>query len=229
MRDDFNLKVKDTLSKRVGLHCSNPNCRSLTAGPNTSELKVTNIGVASHITAASPNGPRYDASLTPRERRLIRNSIWLCQSCAKLIDSDPKKYSVELIKKWKTEAEKETELELKKTKKTKKTKDYDEVFKLMPALINEFKIDIKNNPLLREFILLGKGWVYNSGGRKVMVYFYEDHEDLDAKIRLLENNGLIKDITYNTTKRYVLTEKFVGILKNLDNYPVSYKYLHKST
>jgi hypothetical protein len=221
MRDDFSSKIKDTLSKRVGLHCSNPNCRSLTSGPNTYEHIATNIGVASHITAASPNGPRYDASLTQIERSSIRNGIWLCQSCAKLIDSDPKKYSVELIRKWKTEAEKETELELTKTKKTKKTKDYDEIFKLMPTLINEFKFDIENNPLLREFILLEKGWAYNSGGRKVMVYFYEDHEDLDAKMRLLENNGLINDITFNNTKRYVLTEKFVGILKNLDKYAVN--------
>jgi hypothetical protein len=88
MRDDFNSQIKDTLSKRVGLRCSNPNCRVLTSGPNSCEDKVTNIGVAAHIKAASIKWPRYDPSMTPIERSSIRNGIWLCQTCAKLVDND---------------------------------------------------------------------------------------------------------------------------------------------
>jgi hypothetical protein len=34
-RDDFNLKTKDTLAKRVGMRCSNPDCRQPTSGPET--------------------------------------------------------------------------------------------------------------------------------------------------------------------------------------------------
>ncbi len=214
MRDDFNKLVKDIVAKRVGLRCSNPNCRTLTIGPNSNEQKTTNIGVAAHITAASPNGPRFDPSLTQEERSSIANAIWLCQSCAKLIDSDPKKYSVELITEWKSEAEKEAELELTRLKKIKPSKDYDEIFKYMPDLINEIIDDVKENPLLREFILLERGWIYNYGNRKLLVYYYNDHEDLDNKIRLLENNDLVIDITYNNTKRYVLSEEFVEILKH---------------
>jgi hypothetical protein len=218
MRDDFNSQIKDTLSKRVGLRCSNPNCRALTSGPNSSEDKATNIGVAAHITAASIKGPRYDASMTSVERSFIRNGIWLCQSCAKLIDSDTLRYTVQLLQEWKIEAENETDLELTKEKKAKTSTGFDKIFRLMPALIDEFKEDIEKNPLLREFILQGKGWHYNSGGRKLLTYFYEDHEDLEAKIRLLENNNLVDDITYNNTKRFVFTEKFVEILNNIENY-----------
>ena len=47
-----------------------------------------------------------------------------------------------------------------------------------------------------------------------LVYYYDDHENLDEKMILLENIGLIRDITYNNTKRYILTEDFVEILKN---------------
>ena len=220
MRDDFNSQIKDTLSKRVGLRCSNPNCRALTAGPNSAKDKATNIGVAAHIAAASINGPRYDASMTPSDRSSIENGIWLCQSCAKLIDSDIFKYTVELIQEWKSDAEKETDLELTKEKRSKTSIGFDKIFRLMPALINEFKEDIEKNPLLREFILQGKGWVYNSGGRKLLVYFYEDHEDLDAKIRLLANNNLVNDITYNNVKRFVLTEEFVEILNGIDKYAI---------
>ena len=39
--------------------------------------------------------------MTEDERKSINNGIWLCQSCAKLIDSDENKYTVELIKEWK--------------------------------------------------------------------------------------------------------------------------------
>jgi hypothetical protein len=220
MRDDFNSQIKDTLSKRVGLRCSNPNCRALTSGPNSSEDKATNIGVAAHITAASINGPRYDASMTPSERSSIKNGIWLCQSCAKLIDSDTLRYAVDLLHKWKNKAEIETDLELTKVRRSKTPTGFEKLFKLMPALINEFKEDIEKNPLMREFILQGRGWVYNSGGRKLLVYFFEDHEDLEAKIRLLKNNNLVNEITFNNVKRFVFTEEFVEILNSIDKYPV---------
>jgi hypothetical protein len=220
MRDDFNSQIKDTLSKRVGLHCSNPNCRALTSGPNSLEDKATNIGVAAHITAASVKGPRYNPSMTPRERSSIKNGIWLCQSCAKLVDNDPLRYTVDLLQEWKNKAEIETDLELTKVRSSKTPIEFEKVFKLMPALINEFKDDLEKNPLMREFILQGKGWVYNSGGRKLLVYFFEDHEDLEAKIRLLQNNNLVNDIAFNSVKRFVFTEKFVEILNNIDKYPI---------
>lgn len=218
MRDDFNSQIKDTLSKRVGLRCSNPNCRALTSGPNSCEDKATNIGVAAHIKAASIKGPRYDPSMTPIERSSIRNGIWLCQTCAKLVDNDTLRYTVQLFQEWKINAENETELELTKEKKSNAPIGYDNIFRLMPALITEFKEDIEKTPLLREFILQGRGWHYNSGGRKLLVYFFEDHEDLEAKIRLLENNNLVNDITFNNTKRFVFTEEFVEILISINKY-----------
>ena len=103
-RDDFKKIIKDKLSQRVIYICSNPSCRKITIGPD-SQNGVNNIGVAAHICAASPGGPRYDENMTPEERKSIDNGIWLCQSCAKLIDSDENKYTVKLIKSWKEEAE----------------------------------------------------------------------------------------------------------------------------
>ena len=76
-----------------------------TVGPHTNPALVTNLGVAAHITAASPNGPRFNANLSANERSAIGNGIWLCQTCAKLIDSDSPKYSVEVLERWKKRAE----------------------------------------------------------------------------------------------------------------------------
>ena len=105
MRDDFDVKTKETLAKRVGYWCSNPGCRKLTSGPRSDPEKVLNIGVAAHITAASEGGPRYDPSLTPEERRSVDNGIWLCQNCAKLVDNDVQRYTVVLLREWKERAE----------------------------------------------------------------------------------------------------------------------------
>ena len=89
LRDDFPEEVKRIVAARVGNQCSNPDCRALTSGPQIDPTKALNVGVAAHITAAAPGGPRYDPSLTPEERRHPDNAIWLCQNCAKLVDNDP--------------------------------------------------------------------------------------------------------------------------------------------
>lgn len=63
------------------------------------------LGVASHITAASAGGPRYDASLTAEERASEDNGFWACQTHAKYIDDNPKKCSVQVLKRWKKQHE----------------------------------------------------------------------------------------------------------------------------
>ncbi len=104
-RDDFSQKVKDILCERVGGKCSNPDCRHETKGPHSDSKKRVSIGQAAHITAASKGGPRYNPNMTSEQRRDIENGIWLCDSCAKMIDSDENQYPVELLKMWKSMAE----------------------------------------------------------------------------------------------------------------------------
>jgi hypothetical protein len=100
-RDEFSSSLKRNLSKRAGQRCSNPNCGIVTSGPHEDENRAINVGVAAHITAAASGGPRYNEFLAPDGRASITNAIWLCQKCAKLIDSDVDAYTEELLRLWK--------------------------------------------------------------------------------------------------------------------------------
>ncbi|TDW99739.1 hypothetical protein [Dinghuibacter silviterrae] len=102
---DFSPRTKEILAKRVGYMCSNPTCKRPTVGPNSAIEKSTTIGIAAHITAASPAGPRYKSNLSLEERKHITNGIWLCSLCSDLIDKDERHYTVELLNDWKREAE----------------------------------------------------------------------------------------------------------------------------
>lgn len=110
-RDNFTKSVIETLKARVSHRCSNPDCRVPTSAPSSGN-KAHTIGVAAHICAASPGGPRYDAEMSTHERKDINNAIWLCQNCSVKIDRDPNSFSVDLLNSWKIEAERKATLEL---------------------------------------------------------------------------------------------------------------------
>lgn len=105
MTPDFNKKTIDTLAKRAAFKCSNPDCRTLTIGPNSDENKSTLIGEAAHILGARPNSKRFIQSMTDFARSEITNGIWLCRNCHKLIDTDERKYTSELLYIWREEHE----------------------------------------------------------------------------------------------------------------------------
>ena len=107
-RDDFAPSVIAKARELVQSICSNAGCRvwTMSARPG-SPGDTVNVGTAAHIHAAAPLGPRYDESQRPEERRGIANAIWLCGTCARLIDSDVAAYPAELLRQWKAEAERD--------------------------------------------------------------------------------------------------------------------------
>jgi len=215
MRDDFSQKTKELLSKRVGNRCSNPRCRQLTSGPQEDPEKALNVGVAAHITAASPEGPRYDTAISSAERSSPKNGIWLCQKCAKMVDNDPSRYTIKILKNWKTTSESaardEVEGNTQFISPQVNNDPYQKIENLMPDLMSEMKNDLSEQPLKREFVLLRKKWMYWASGNE-LVYYFEEHADLKSKIRILENFGLVYDISFNKVDRYNITEELADYL-----------------
>src|SRR4051812_40736738 len=96
-RDEFSPKVRAQLEARASSTCSL--CGELTTGPGAaSPSAVARTGIAAHITAAAPRGPRYDISLTREQRRDISNGIWTCSHHGRIVDSDHEAYSVEQLR-----------------------------------------------------------------------------------------------------------------------------------
>ncbi|MCS3926102.1 hypothetical protein M2175_001133 [Bradyrhizobium elkanii] len=105
MRDDFTKRTVTEIAKCVAYRCSNPDCRRPTLGANAAQDGTIIIGVAAHICAASPGGPRYNAAQAPEARRSKENGLWLCQNCGRLVDADPNQFTVEQLVKWKYDAQ----------------------------------------------------------------------------------------------------------------------------
>lgn len=63
------------------------------------------LGEASHICAAAPGGPRYDPGMSETERRSSKNGIWMCKLHGTSVDSHDPKFSIELLRSWKMQAE----------------------------------------------------------------------------------------------------------------------------
>lgn len=119
-RDDFSSATKKALAQRAGHFCSLKKCQASTIGPSwEGPHSVNNVGVAAHIAAAAP-GPgarRYDPTMTAQARSSIENGIWLCQSCAKEVDSDEVSWPVARLQAEKREAEHRAKDALGKTRR----------------------------------------------------------------------------------------------------------------
>lgn len=107
-RDNFSEKTKNQIAKRAGWLCSFPSCRAHTVGATADGNGEINIGIAAHICAAAPGGPRYKEDMLRDDRSSPDNGIWLCQNHAKIIDSDAAQYTADLLRGWKKQAEAES-------------------------------------------------------------------------------------------------------------------------
>lgn len=148
-RDNFDKNTIVKTAAKVGYRCCFPGCNKFCSASSHDD-KLINIGVACHITAAAPGGPRYDANITPEERKNGDNLIWMCQTHSKIIDSDSERYTVEVLRSYKKIKEQEVYEELISTTFYEKN-DLDTIkytfdcliktcdFKLLNEIINNYK------------------------------------------------------------------------------------------
>jgi hypothetical protein len=141
----------------------------------------------------------------------IDNAIWLCQNCAKLIDDDAIAYSVEILRAWRALAEAISKSEIERGITVQVDERFSRAERDMPGLLAEMRADLKESPLARRFVRQKRGWgVWTDALR----YYYDDHPDLDDKVRILQSLGLVHDVTRGSNiNYYLITEPFAGYLK----------------
>lgn len=104
-RHEFGPRTRGRLAGEVGYRCSIPDCAAPTIGPSSSSASgLSSSGVAAHITAAAPGGPRYEGALTRSERESHSNGIWCCGRHGRIVDNDTTLYTAEQLRSWKTAA-----------------------------------------------------------------------------------------------------------------------------
>lgn len=133
-RDDFPTRVVSLLVKRAASRCSICDCT--TSGPGQDPDGSVNVGVAAHIRAASPGGPRYDATMSPAERRSIKNGIWLCQNDAKHVDDDPARFTVAYLEELKATHEARIGMELRTHSRTAPVIDDEAILSALEAVLD---------------------------------------------------------------------------------------------
>jgi hypothetical protein len=214
-RDDFPRRIKELLAKRVGSKCSNPDCRTPTSGPSEDPAKASNIGVAAHITAACKGGPRYDPLLSKEERSSANNGIWLCHKCARLIDSDERRYTAGLLRSWKHSAETTASLELRMQADSTDASNFQDALAQMPKLLANMAhyLRLEETKFIREFFVIpDRNKVLGGTEKPRLKYFEEDYDNLRLKLDILQDYGFIEDVTPKNCPIFRMMPHFAKLL-----------------
>lgn len=212
---EFAEKTIKALYKQAGERCSL--CGLGTSQPHTNSDEYINLGEAAHIEGEkkAPNN-RYNPNMTDEQRKGIKNGIWLCLRCHKIIDRDDKKYTVDYLLKRKGE-------HLNRVK----TGHYDKLFPdyfEKSALAHDKKLFRTGERIMNEEKL-------NSLLKLVMTrkYIYSDNEDLRELLRFnefynLEGNQFINKELQSTVNAFIskITSFHLLLLISRDSQIVSF-------
>ncbi len=183
MIPDFSKKTIDTLAKRAAYLCSNPDCRTITVGPNTDPNKTIKIGEAAHIYGARKTAKRYNENMSDQTRSEITNAIWLCRNCHKSIDTDSDRYTSKILFKWR-------ELHEEYINSNLGSQTEQITFKEQTSLLKEFE----NYPPIIKRIIIDKPIDWEFKLTIELMRFL--NEPLFRKLSDLQNNLYIKELTH---------------------------------
>jgi len=215
-----NDKTRKLLWGRSGSRCAF--CRSeliMDATPHDNESVV---GEECHIISGKSKGPRYDPEFSVDKIDSYSNLILLCRIHHKIIDDQSETFTTDILRqlkanheRWVTETlELATFHESLPVAKSIEAK-FLKVKLSMPELITNMKKDLtkEGNNFIRELFIISNYWSLNVAN-PCFVYYFEEHENLQGKIHILENYGFVIDMTPTPTsvKKYRLTEEFVELL-----------------
>ena len=107
-----------------------------------------------------------------------------------------------------------TELRRQKESRAENFRLLEELVAIMPDLIAELRDDFRNpeHQEVREFVLLPSETVRFGTSQKRFAYYESKHENLRGKVAVLENKGLVSDVTPGNTPIFRATERLRSLL-----------------
>ncbi len=220
---DYKPSTKRRLDTLSGNECANPNCFNKFIAHDNETI----ISKIAHIEAASESGPRFNPNMSDDERRGFDNLILLCDECHSIVDNptNVEKYTVELLKTWKTTHENKQIYEHIKNQSLLKIA----VNAIANIKINENKLDNHTNQDLKPFKILEK-IDYNSIKRnkslidEYKVYYSQInslYDELERQGSFKKENLLrnIKNMYIKISGKYITNQdnKIEIIRENSDN------------
>ena len=115
------LATRVAIWGRAGGRCSNPNCRRVLVHRPDEAADPSLIGEVCHIKAKGVGGPRYDENYPEEFRESYDNLLLMCRIDHKIIDDRPDIYTVEELRKLKSEHEAWVDSQLSSQEKTERT------------------------------------------------------------------------------------------------------------
>jgi len=216
----MNNKTRKLLWGRSGSRCAF--CRSELIMDATPQDNESVVGEECHIISGKPNGPRYNPEFPIDKMDSYPNLILLCRIHHKIIDDQSETFTTDILRQLKANHERwvvETlelatfheSLPMAKSIEAKFLK----IKSSMPELIANMKKDLtkEGNNFIRELFIISNQWALQVAN-PCFFYYFEEHENLQGKIHILENYGFVIDMTPTPTsvKKYRLTEEFVELL-----------------
>jgi hypothetical protein len=173
------------------------------------------VGEICHIHAQGQGEARYREGLSAEEVHALDNLILLCRNHHKIVDDKPDDYPAEWLRAIKREHEltaPNTPTQILVTLDVESR--LDKIRHLMGDLLAEMEADVAKDHtgLVREFVVLPSRNIVFNGTKPRFAYFEDAHPDLILKIDLLEEYGLIRDVTPSNTPIYRFEEDFLDTL-----------------
>ena len=209
--------VNNTLWGNSGGICSK--CRVALTKEKKNGTPYT-LGEKAHIEGERPNSARYNLNMTDDERSAYDNLILLCGNCHTEIDSNPEKYTVEILKKLKYDNEDFVNDRLRKNMPNITFSELDVIIKYLIDAPNSMDIGesltilspkdkIKKNSLssqVEQKILIGyqqANFISDYLNRNPDIQFAERlRSGFVAKYKELKNEGLTGDEIFYELHRF---------------------------
>lgn len=219
-------KTRKLLWGKSANRCNYENCKK-TLSLEIDEKHHTITGEECHIVAKKVDGPRGKSNLSSKDRDEYDNLILMCEEHHHIIDDNPKKYTIDILKDMKKKHEKWVEKNLEELDVEEIDFDYEDV-KFDESSIEEiyswiientdwFKYDTEDIKMaLNELQYLDN--VTRKVLHKMIKYYYKkDNIDIRSIMNKLVNDGIIEGEKFLTSIEFLEKHSFLEFESSNEN------------